>query len=243
MGVSGQASSAKPLSPKGPRARMQKIMHETAMRLMQSGIVPSVSDVAEAADVSRATAYRYFPSQAAMMQAAVDEALGPILTWTSEGKDVQTRVGGLFDFGYPRMQEFEVTHRAALLLALEQWSRRQAGTMADEPRVVRGNRRGLLRAAVSPLKGEMSNASMERLAQALSLIFGIESIVVLKDIWGLDSKQTTSVASWAARALVRAALLENDEAREAKAKRTAGRARSRDEASRDTRARADGDGG
>ena len=222
---------------------MQKIMHETAMRLMQSGIVPSVSDVAEAAHVSRATAYRYFPSQAAMMQAAVDEALGPILTWTPEGKDVEARVGALFDFAYPRMQEFEVTHRAALLLALEQWSRRQAGTMGDEPGVVRGNRRGLLRAAVSPLKGEMSNASMERLAQALSLMFGIESIVVLKDIWRLDSRETTSVASWAARALVRAALLENDEAKEAKAKRTARRAKPRDEASRDTLARADGDGG
>ena len=34
-------------------------------RLMQDGFVPSVSDVAEAAEVSRATAYRYFPSQAA----------------------------------------------------------------------------------------------------------------------------------------------------------------------------------
>lgn len=203
---------------------MQKIMHETAMRLMQSGIVPSVSDVAEAANVSRATAYRYFPSQAAMMQAAVDEALGPILTWESDSADIQKRVDSLFAMAYPRMQEFEVTHRAALLLALDQWSRRQAGTMGDEPRVVRGNRRGLLRAAVSPLKGEMGNAAVERLAQALSLMFGIESIVVLKDIWGLDSNETTSVASWAARALVRAALDENAEAREAKARRTAKRA-------------------
>src|SRR3954451_22118077 len=93
MGVSGQANSDKPRSPKGPRARMQKIMHETAMRLMQSGIVPSVSDVAEAANVSRATAYRYFPSQAARRQAAVDEALGPILTWNAESDDVQERVG------------------------------------------------------------------------------------------------------------------------------------------------------
>jgi AcrR family transcriptional regulator len=206
---------------------MQKIMHETAMRLMQSGIVPSVSDVAEAANVSRATAYRYFPSQAAMMQAAVDEALGPILMWKSDVADVQKRVESLFATAYPRMQEFEVTHRAALLLALEQWSRRQAGLMGDEPRVVRGNRRGLLRAAVSPLKGEMSNASMERLAQALSLMFGIESIVVLKDIWGLDGKETTSVATWAARALVRAALEENAEARAAKARRAARRSSQR----------------
>jgi AcrR family transcriptional regulator len=33
---------------------------------------------------SRATAYRYFPTQAAMIQDAVDEALGPILAWHSD---------------------------------------------------------------------------------------------------------------------------------------------------------------
>ena len=44
------------------------------MDLMERGVIPSVSEVAEAAGVSRATAYRYFPSQAAMSQAAVGEA-------------------------------------------------------------------------------------------------------------------------------------------------------------------------
>jgi len=37
---------------------MQKVMRDTAVRLMQGGHVPSVSDVAEAAEVSRATANR-----------------------------------------------------------------------------------------------------------------------------------------------------------------------------------------
>jgi AcrR family transcriptional regulator len=104
-------------------------MLETAMRLMQSGVTPSVSDVAEAAEVSRATAYRYFPTQAAMIQAAVDEALGPILDWSSDTEDAQSRVAALLDFAYPRMEQYEATHRAALLLALDQWSRRQAGTL------------------------------------------------------------------------------------------------------------------
>ena len=38
------------------------------------------------AEVSRATAYRYFPSQAALVQAVVDEALGPILDSLSLSK-------------------------------------------------------------------------------------------------------------------------------------------------------------
>ena len=70
---------------RGPRARMRKTpLLATAMGLMEEGLIPSASEVAEAAEVSRATAYRYFPSEAAMIEAAVEEALGPILGWTSD---------------------------------------------------------------------------------------------------------------------------------------------------------------
>ncbi|WP_189342209.1 TetR family transcriptional regulator, partial [Mesorhizobium sp. M2A.F.Ca.ET.067.02.1.1] len=75
MDVSRQQAVAKdevaqaPAVEKGARARTRRLMLETATRLMQSGMTPSVSEVAEAAEVSRATAYRYFPSQAALVQA------------------------------------------------------------------------------------------------------------------------------------------------------------------------------
>ena len=71
---------------------MRKIMLHAAMRLMQDGLVPSITDVAEEAQVSRATAYRYFPTQSALIQAAVDEALGPILEWKSTSDDAEQRV-------------------------------------------------------------------------------------------------------------------------------------------------------
>jgi AcrR family transcriptional regulator len=183
-------------------------MLETAMRLMQSGVAPSVSDVAEAAEVSRATAYRYFPTQAALIQAAVDEALGPILDWSSEADDAESRVTALLDFAYPRMEQYEATHRAALLLALDQWARRQAGTLGSEARVVRGNRKALLQQAASPVQTKISATAFDNLVQALSLLFGIEAIVVLKDIWGLDGAEAQRVASWAAGALVRTAIAE-----------------------------------
>ena len=55
----------------------------------------------------------------------------------------------------------------------------------------------------------MPPREFKRLAQALSLIFGVEVLIVLKDIWGLDSRRTRSVAQWAAGALVRAAVAES----------------------------------
>jgi AcrR family transcriptional regulator len=192
----------------GPRARTRKLLIETTMQLMQSGRVPSVTDVAEAAEVSRATAYRYFPTQAALVQAAVDEALGPILQWRSDLTEAEGRIEDLLAFAYPRLDEYEATLRAALLQAMDQWSRRRAGTLGDEAPIVRGHRRDLLASALAPLRGTMNAAEYDRLRQSLSLIFGTEAFVVLKDIWGLDGERARDVALWSAHALVRAAVAE-----------------------------------
>lgn len=190
-------------------------MLDAAMGLMQAGLIPSVSDVAEAAQVSRATAYRYFPTQAALIQAAVDEALGPILAWQSDSADAEERVRELVTFAYPRMENYEATLKAALRLALEQWARRNAGLLGDEAPMVRGHRIALLNSAVAPLKGRLPREGFEKLTQAMSLIFGTEAFVVLKDIWGLDRERAQRVALWTCHALINAALQETSAGRRA----------------------------
>ncbi|RUY13866.1 TetR/AcrR family transcriptional regulator, partial [Mesorhizobium sp. M7A.F.Ca.CA.004.12.1.1] len=65
MNVSRQQSTASddaeratgPVPERGPRARTKRLMLETATRLMQAGVTPSVSEGAEAAEGFRATAY------------------------------------------------------------------------------------------------------------------------------------------------------------------------------------------
>ena len=200
---------------------MKRTLLATAMEMMQSGRVPSVSDVAETAAVSRATAYRYFPSQAALIEATVGEALGPILQWSSSAAEPEERVSELLAFALPRIEDYEATHRAALLLALDQWNRREAGTLGAEERFVRGHRRALLADALKPLKHKLRKPAFERAMQALSLTFGTEALVVLKDIWGLDSGEAKRVARWAAQALVRAAVAEAAAASRAAPVRTA----------------------
>lgn len=209
MLVSGQESEIE--GERGPRARTRRLMLDTASRLMQAGATPSVSEVAEAAGVSRATAYRYFPSQAALVQAVVDEGLGPILTWRSDSTDARERVADLLDTAMPRIEAFEATFKAALKLSIEQWAQRQAGTLGSEPQFKRGHRVELLKEAIAPLGGRLGAPAFDRLAQALSLIFGVEALIVLKDIWGLDGAETLSVAQWAASSLVDAAMMEGNE--------------------------------
>ncbi len=201
---------------------MRRIMLDAAMGLMQAGLIPSVTDVAEAAQVSRATAYRYFPTQAALIQAAVDEALGPILAWKSDSTDPEQRVTELVTFAYPRMETYEATLKAALRLALDQWARRHAGMLGEAP-MVRGHRIGLLNSAVQPLKGKLSPEGFERLTQGMSLIFGTEAFVVLKDIWGLDRKRAEEVALWTCHALIQAAVKEESGGRRPAASAMAGK--------------------
>lgn len=205
MEISRQSTELLEENERGPRARTRRLMLDTAIRLMQAGVTPSVSDVAEAAEVSRATAYRYFPSQAALVDAVVDEALGPILSWNNRSSDAAERIEDLFRTSLPRLDEFEATFKAALKLSLDQWGQRKSGTPEAEPQFMRGHRVELLRNALEPLRGQLPEEEVERLAQALSLIFGIEALVVLKDIWGLDSGESEKVATWAALELVRAA--------------------------------------
>ena len=194
-----------PAEERGPRARMRRMMLDAAMRLMQAGLVPSISDVAEAAQVSRATAYRYFPTQSVLIQAAVDEALGPILKWNSASEDAEQRVGELIRFSYPRMHDYEVALRGALRLALDQWARLHAGKLDPKEAMVRGHRIALLTSAVAPLRNKLGKARTERLTQALSLVFGTEAFVVLKDIWGLEPAAAEEVALWTCHALIRCA--------------------------------------
>lgn len=199
----------------GAGARTRDLMVRTAVGLMQQGQTPSVSDAAEAAGVSRATAYRYFPTQSALIEEVVGHALGPILKWDSTSGDAEERVEDLLVSSSARILEFEATFKAALTLELDQWARRDVNRPAEEHTFRRGHRIDLLQKALAPLRTLLDEAAFTRLAQALSLTFGLEVLLVLKDMWKIEAQEMNSVATWAAGALVRAAIAEANEARTA----------------------------
>ena len=49
----------------------------------------------------------------------------------------------------------------------------------------------------------------ERLHRALSVVYGIESYIVLKDIWNVPDREVERIALWMADALIDAALRAN----------------------------------
>lgn len=191
----------------GVRARTYRTLISQAMSMANAGRVPTIAEVAAAAGVSRATAYRYFPSRSRLVARIVEESLGPVRRFQSTEADGRRRLLELFTETFPRFKEYEPHMRAALQLALEHWALERRGQL-DEEAYRRGHRVRILDRAAAPLRRRLGGAVYNRLVRALSLVYGIESYVVLKDIWGASDRQVEAVAYWTAEALIDAALRE-----------------------------------
>jgi AcrR family transcriptional regulator len=202
--------SEAPLPPeRGVKAATFRLLLDPAMNIIrQSGHIPSVAEVAVRSNVSRATAYRYFPSRSALVTAVIDSSLGPVRILASDNPSGRERVHELFAQTFPRFKEFEAQLRAAAQLSLEQWALERAGLLEEEP-YRRGHRVRILQHAIEPLAPLMTAATRDRLHRALSVVYGIEPYVILKDIWGLPDREVERVALWMADALIDAALRES----------------------------------
>ena len=198
-----------PVAPeRGVKAATFQLLLRTAMDLIaRSGYIPSVAEVAVRSKVSRATAYRYFPSRSALTTAVIDSSLGPVRKLASDNPDGRARVRELFVETFPRFKEFEPQLRAAAQLALEQSALERAGLLEEEP-YRRGHRVRILEHALLPLAPKLSAPNLQRLHHALSVVYGIEAFVILKDIWGLPDREVQRIALWMADALIDAALRE-----------------------------------
>ncbi|SUB27707.1 TetR family transcriptional regulator [Yersinia pseudotuberculosis] len=194
------------------RARTRRLLIDTAMSMYERGACPSITEVASAAQLSRATAYRYFPTQSALVSAMIDESLGPILAWQPTQPDARQRIAELLSFAYPRMLQHEGVLRAALHLSLQQWAdarssdsnnnSNDSNNSSNEEKLIRGNRKRLLKLAVEPLEGTLAPEALQRVIHAFSLIYGSEVFMVLKDIWHLDEAGIQDVTQWMGKAIL-----------------------------------------
>lgn len=192
---------------RGHRGRVFRRLLDEAVRLVRRGRIPSVAEVAQSAGVSRATAYRYFPSRSKLVSAVIAEALAPVRRAVPQAGDAKARLHELLDRTYSRFHDFEPHMRAALQLALEHQSLEAAGLLEEEP-FRRGQRTEILATTISPLKKKMKPKTYQRLLRALAVVYGIEPMVILKDICGANDRETEAVVRWMMDALVDAALRE-----------------------------------
>ena len=211
MGLEYHKGMPVPRQAKDPRARQRartrSAIVEAAQELTrQQGDVPSVAEAAEAAEVGRTTAYRYFPTQGTLLWALVQEVLSPEeMRFTAD--DPVERIDEAIQQTFDLVRAAEPLMRAQVRLAMEQWALAQTGGLKEEP-IPRGGRRRVIDEALSPLEGNMERGRLRRLKAAIATFTGIEARIVLRDICDVGEREAFETVRWSVRTLVQQAMAE-----------------------------------
>ncbi len=168
--------------------------------LLARGTTPTVEEAAEAALVSRTTAYRYFPNQAALLAAAHPEIEAQSLL-VDAGDDPTSRVAEVVDAFTQIIVDSESQQRATLRRSLELDPDRRKELPLRQGRAI-----GWISEALQPAEDALGAGALRALAVAVRSATGIEALVWLTDIAGLSREDARALMRWSASVMTKAAL-------------------------------------
>lgn len=184
------------------KQRTRAALIEAARRMLAGGTVPTVDAAALAAGISRTTAYRYFSGQGALLLASHPEVAPASLLPDGAPADPAARLEAVVARIASLNVAYETQLRAVLCLSLD-----PDPAARSELSLRRGRAIGWIEEALAPLVS-LPPAARHRLALAIRAATGIEALVWLTDVAGLDREQAVALQRWSGRALLRAALAE-----------------------------------
>ena len=194
------------------KARTRAALVTAAGELLREGTSPSVPDAAERARVSRATAYRYFPTQEALLsELALTQNTQPVeqLLASFDTDDVEQRLVQLLDTSVSITLADEYLMRSGLRVFLDQWFENRR--LGDDTPVREGRRMRWLDQALAPLEDRLAPAELHRLQAALALTLSIEPVTIMHDVCHIDDDtQILAILRWAALAMLHTALAASD---------------------------------
>jgi AcrR family transcriptional regulator len=188
------------------KARTRRDLVDAARQLIAAGGLPTISEVADAASVSRRTAYRYFASAEQLVTEALLEGLRTDVEHEIDagapGEEMATRVGRLVGALHEMTRTNERLLRQMIRFTMDR------GQIAPGVPPRPSRRLEYVERALAPLRDELSPTRFERLVYATTVVVGIEARIVLEDICGLADEQILETELWAAQALLATATRE-----------------------------------
>jgi AcrR family transcriptional regulator len=191
------------------RNRTRAAITEAATALTREGRPPTVAEAAERALVSRATAYRYFPTQESLLVeiAKVEPLMKPVedLVASFPTNDAAQRLAALVGTMMPTLLSDEALIRTGERIYMDTWLANQRD--GNHTPVRAGRRMRYIDEALRPLGERLGESGRKRLRCALALTLGTEALIAMKDSAGLDDdEEIVATLEWAAGALLRTAL-------------------------------------
>lgn len=188
------------------KTHTRRLLLETTARLLAAGGSPTVTEVADAAGVSRRTAYRYFESSKRLHADAALEKLRPAMESAIDASASGKAKGGIearVDALVESMQRLALENELLLRTMIHETVLTPAAGNTQR----RGSRRlEWIESAVEPLRQRLAPTDYKRVVSALALCTGIEALLVLRDICCLTPGEATRVSQWMCRAIVRQSL-------------------------------------
>ncbi|MCL6670149.1 TetR/AcrR family transcriptional regulator [Streptomyces panaciradicis] len=185
------------------KRRTRDALLEAARALLDSGQTPTVEQSADAAGISRTTAYRYFPNQRELLLAAIPAIDRPSLLGQNAPDDVGDRLELVMAEQTEILRRWEPQLRAALRLSLDQEPR----TPRDGRPVLRQGRAiTWIEDALAPLAESHPHIDRRRLAVAIRAGSGIEAWVWMVDVAAVSRREAAALMRESAQALLAAAL-------------------------------------
>src|SRR5579884_370066 len=183
------------------KARTRNALVAAARQLLAEGITPTVEQAADRAEVSRTTAYRYFPNRRALLAATYPEIEAGSQLGTEPPSDPLERLDLVTEAITRQVVEHEPELRAQLRLSLEP----RPPDPEDLP-FRRGRAIGWLEDALAPLREQVPEVELRRLVLAIRATIGIEALVWLTDVAGLSREEAVDIMRSSARTLARAVI-------------------------------------
>src|SRR5580658_10218453 len=181
------------------KARTRRAIVEACLELIRRGQPVTMPEVAKAALVSEATAYRYFPDLASLLSKALaedwptpSEALAPV----AASNDPVERVAFATRFLLQGVAERQAVVRAMISSTIAQ------PDLSGRARP--GIRFGLIEYALAPFIDALESNQREVLAQLrldLAIVVSADALFCLTDLCGLDTDDAIDSAEKTARTL------------------------------------------
>ncbi|WP_184541975.1 TetR/AcrR family transcriptional regulator [Mucilaginibacter sp. FT3.2] len=181
------------------KLKTREVLISKANELLKKGNLNSIEQAAKEAGISKATAYRYFTKLDALKR----EASLQLKSEKPEGlfKDlpddnVALRLERLINYHFNLFIENESEFRLFLSSVIGE-------SLIDNQTQLRGGRRiALIAEALAPLNNTVSKPEFDHMVYALSLVFGIESITILRDLCKLDNHGILENWQWTVARIV-----------------------------------------
>jgi AcrR family transcriptional regulator len=182
------------------KLRTRNAIVQAAAELSRTGREVTMPEVAKAAMVSDATAYRYFPDLASLLQEAIagqlptpEEALDPL----AGSADPVERITAATEFLLRHVLSRQGVVRALIAATIT-----RPGQGYTRP----GLRFGLIDSALAPLDRTIDSAVLAQLKRDLAVVVSAEALFTLTDACGLDAEEAIASIVHTAATLTRAAL-------------------------------------